>query len=63
LGQKCQLKRQRQLKKISLISISLNNSNVIGISLEVVLKISLIFKINQTEFVAFVFLIDIFDPS
>jgi hypothetical protein len=52
LGQKCQLKRQRQLKKISLISISLNNSNVIGISLEVVLKISLIFKINQTEFVA-----------
>ena len=47
---KYQLKRQRQLK-IGL-SISLNNCIVIDIFLEVVLKMILIYKINQTEFVA-----------
>jgi len=46
---KCQLKRQRQLKKIGLTSISLHNGNVINISLEVVLKINLIHKNNQTD--------------
>jgi len=49
---KCQLKRQRQLKKIRLISISLNNGNVIDISLGVALKQNLIYKINQTELAA-----------
>ena len=37
-------------KKIGRIIISLNNGNMIDISLGVVLKINLIYKINQTEF-------------
>ena len=46
----CQLKRQRELKKIGRIIISLNNGKMIDISLAVVLKINLVYKINQTEF-------------
>ena len=44
------IKKTKTVKKIGRIIISLNNGNMIDISLGVVLKINLIYKINQTEF-------------
>jgi hypothetical protein len=44
------IKKTKTVKKIGRIIISLNNGNMIDISLGVVLKINLIYTINQTEF-------------
>jgi hypothetical protein len=43
------IKKTKTVKKIGLTSISLHNGNVINIFLEVVLKINLIHKNNQTD--------------
>ena len=44
------IKKKKTVKKIGRIIISLNNGKMIDISLAVVLKINLVYKINQTEF-------------